>query len=109
MGEPRYVLDVQPATATVVIGTREDLLVDGVRVSAMSWIAGAPPADPEVLVKTRYRSAAGARPIGAGAADGEWEIWIDTPQEAAAPGQAAVVYRGDEVLGGGTIEGALRR
>jgi tRNA-specific 2-thiouridylase len=108
MGEPRYVLDVQPATATVVIGTREDLLVDGVRVAAMSWIAGSPPDDPGVMVKTRYRSA----PVPARlqhVADDEWEIWTESPQEAAAAGQAAVVYRGDEVLGGGTIEGTLRR
>ena len=39
----------------------------------------------------------------------EWSVWFSEPQEAAAPGQAAVFYRGDEVLGGGTIESALRR
>lgn len=108
VGEPRYVLEVRPATATVVVGTRGDLLADGVRVSQMSWVAGSRPAGDEVEVKVRYRS----EPIPAGlvaAAGGAWEVWFDTPREGAAPGQAAVLYRGDEVLGGGTIEDNLRR
>lgn len=108
VGEPRYVLDVRPATATVVVGTRDDLLVDGCRVAGMTWVSGAPPTDPGVEAKVRYRSAPAAAHVSE-SADGTWEVWFDAPQEAAASGQAAVVYRGDEVLGGGTIEGTLRR
>lgn len=107
-GERRYVLDVRPATATVVVGTRDDLLVDGCRVAGMTWVSGAPPADPVVEAKVRYRSAPAAARVSE-SADGTWEVWFDAPQEAAASGQAAVIYRGDEVLGGGTIEGTLRR
>ena len=108
VGEPRYVLDVRPAMATVVVGSREDLLVDGVGVSGMSWVAGAPPADAGVEIKIRYRSDPVPATLSA-VADDTWEIWFATPQERAAAGQAGVVYRGDEVLGGGTIEGLLRR
>ena len=100
-------LDVRPGDATVVIGTREDLLVDGGRVSDMVWVSYLPPYDPLVDVKVRYRSdPVAARLVGGG---GDWEIWFDGRQEAAAAGQAAVVYRGAEVLGGGTVEGPLRR
>jgi len=108
VGEPRYVLDVRPGTATIVVGPREDLLVGGVEVSGMSWVSGAPPEEAAVEVKIRYRSA----PVGArlvAGVDGIWEIWFDAAQEAAAAGQAAVVYRGSEVLGGGTIERGLPR
>jgi tRNA-specific 2-thiouridylase len=52
-------------------------------------------------VKVRYRSrpvAAAVIPSGA-----DWRVEFERPQEGVAPGQAAVFYRGDEVLGGGTI------
>ncbi|MCJ7726621.1 MAG: tRNA 2-thiouridine(34) synthase MnmA, partial [Acidimicrobiia bacterium] len=93
---------------TVVVGGRDYLLVDGVEVAGMSWVAGAPPHDASVEVKVRYRSAPVAARL-AEASPGTWEVWFETPQEGAAAGQAAVVYRGPEVLGGGTIEGALHR
>ena len=82
--------------------------MDGCRVAGMTWVAGSPAADPVVEVKVRYRSAPVAARL-AGPVDGMWEVWFEEPQEAAAAGQAAVLYEGDEVLGGGTIEGALRR
>lgn len=107
LGEPRYVLDVRPADATVVVGRREDLLVDGCRVEAVSWVSGRPPEGGGVEVKVRYRSEpVPARLVPAGHG---WEVWFDAPLEAPASGQAAVFSRGDEVLGGGTIEGVLRR
>ena len=107
-GERRYVLEVRPATATVVVGSREELLVDGCRVSGVTWVAGRPPASVGVEVKVRYRSPAVPARIDHGGG-GVWDVWFDRPREAAAPGQAAVFYRGDEVLGGGTVEEALRR
>ncbi len=106
LGEPRYVLDVRPASATVVVGRREDLLAAGVEVAGMSWVADAPPDDPEVEVKVRYRSDPAPARLEAGAG-GRWLVWFGEPRERPAPGQSAVVYRGDEVLGGGTVEAAL--
>jgi tRNA-specific 2-thiouridylase len=107
--EPRYVVDIQPAAATVVIGRKEDLLVDGCEVSDVSFVAGHPPQDPDVAVKLRYR----ARPVDArllpAEGDGSsWRVLFERPQGGVAPGQAAVLYRGDEVLGGGVIEAPIR-
>ena len=67
-----------------------------------SWVAGTAPAGGGLEVKLRYRSSAVAarlEPAGAG----EWAIHFAEPQPAVTPGQAAVLYRGDEVVGGGTI------
>lgn len=105
-GEPRYVVAVRPDTATVVVGRREDLLAAGCRVGGMSWVAGAPPEGGGLEAKVRYRSPAAAAQAEPG--DGEeWRVWFDEPQAAVTPGQAAVLYRGDEVVGGGTILAAL--
>ena len=56
-------------------------------------------------MKVRYRSA----PVGATLRQhvGFWAIDFDEPQEAVAPGQSAVFYDGDEVIGGGTIDEAM--
>ncbi len=101
VGEPRYVVDIEPATATVVIGRREDLQVVGCDLEQVSFVAGAPPRDSAVTVKVRYR----ARPVPADLqrSGGSWRLTFPTPQLAVAPGQAAVFYEGDEVLGGGVI------
>ncbi|HEX9853945.1 MAG TPA: tRNA 2-thiouridine(34) synthase MnmA [Acidimicrobiia bacterium] len=104
--EPRYVVDIRPQTRTVVIGRKEDLLVTGCRLDEVSFTSGAAPRDPAVEVKVRYRTpAVPARLI---CDDRGWTVAFDTPQPGVAPGQAAVVYRGEEVLGGGTIVESVR-
>jgi tRNA-specific 2-thiouridylase len=85
-----------------VVGGAADLAADGCRVGRASWVAGAPPAGDGLEVKLRCRSpavAAHLEPAGAG----EWVIRFAEPQRAVTPGQAAVLYRGGEVIGGGTI------
>lgn len=106
LGEPIYVTDIDASEGRVVVGRRERLLASGCVLRGMSWVADSPPTGDRVEVKVRYRSPAVPARIEAG--DGEWVVWFDEPQEAVAPGQAGVLYRGDEVLGGGTIEDALR-
>lgn len=112
--EPQYVVDIQPATATVVIGRKEDLLVAGCVVTGMSFVAGRPPSDDaDVTVKLRYRARPVAArltpaPIDRSASETEWTVMFDQPQGGVAPGQAAVVYRGDEVLGGGIIDRPIK-
>jgi tRNA-specific 2-thiouridylase len=106
LGEARYVVAIRPDTATVVVGGRNDLLAAGCRVGEVSWVAGRPPEDDGLEAKVRYRSPAAAARLEAGAA-GEWRVWFEEPQAAVTPGQAAVLYRGDEVVGGGTILEAL--
>jgi tRNA-specific 2-thiouridylase len=101
VGEPRYVVDIEPRSSTVVIGRRRDLEVAGCDVEGVSFVAGAPPADREITVKVRYRSRpVPARLHGTGSS---WRVEFSTPQLAVAPGQAAVFYHRDEVLGGGII------
>ena len=105
-GEPRYVVDLQPASATVVIGTRADTEVKGCRLEEVSFVAGEPPGNTELTVKVRYRAAAVTATLehdGAG-----YMVRFHDPQEAVAPGQAAVMYADDEVVGGGTIAEVVR-
>jgi tRNA-specific 2-thiouridylase len=107
-GEPRFVVEVRPGSATVVVGGAEDLLSDGCRVAGVSFVSGELPDDLMVEVKVRYRSPGVPARLEAGEAE-DWLLWFDRPQTAVTPGQAAVFYHGDEVLGGGTIVAAQRR
>lgn len=107
LGSPRYVVEVLPGTATLVVGGPDDLLAAGCRLGEVSWVAGRPPAGDGLEAKVRYRSPAAPARVEPGEA-GEWWVWFEEPQKAVTPGQAAVLYRGDEVLGGGTILEARR-
>jgi tRNA-specific 2-thiouridylase len=107
LGEPRYVVDIDAPTATVTLGTKEELLAAGCIVDGVSFVAGTAPSDQRVTVKIRYRSPAVPATLTA-AGEGTWRVAFDRPQYAVAPGQAAVFYNGDEVLGGGTISKAVR-
>lgn len=106
VGEARFVVSIEPETGIVVVGPRSALLAAGCSLADLSWIAGRAPQDPSIQIQIRYRSdAVGARLVET--VEG-WDVWFDTPQEAIAPGQAGVVYRGEEALGGGTIAAALQ-
>jgi len=103
LGEPRYVVAIDPGAATIVIGRKQDLQVPGCVVGDVSFVAGSPPADAgvAVAVKLRYRGAPAPAVLdrdGAG-----WRVTFAASQLGVTPGQAAVFYMGDEVLGGGTI------
>lgn len=95
VGEPRYVTSIDVDTATVVVGRRTDLATRSIRLGATSWVHG-PPTGP---VEVQYRAHGAAV---AATFDGT-ELVFAEPQFGVAPGQTAVLYRGDEVLGGGTI------
>ncbi len=97
VGEPRYVVEVRPETATVVVGRREDLAVDELTLTDLSWVGGEPPLDPTVEVQ--YRAHGETVP---GVVDGA-VVRLAEPAFGVAPGQTATLYRGDEVLGGGII------
>lgn len=102
-GERLYVKELRPESHTVVLGRRDEVFSDACRIEQPNWIAGRPP--PEgcaCVVRLRYRHPGVAATLHA-LPDGSWLARFGAPQFAVAPGQAAVCYRGDEVLGGGWI------
>jgi tRNA-specific 2-thiouridylase len=100
-GGTRYVLRIVPDTAEVVVGDQSQLYDQQLIATDAHWVGGRP-ADAlrgEVRIRYRHRGAlADVKPVGDG-----FEVRFDEPQRAITPGQAAVVYRGDEVIGGGFI------
>ena len=98
-----YVVRINPEDNTVVLGPHEALLQTRVRVKEVSWISGETPREPfRCEAKLRYRqSAKSALCIPGGG--GKLELQFDEPQRAVTPGQAAVLYDGEYVLGGGVI------
>jgi len=104
--EPLYVIATEPASKRVVIGRNDDLLRASMHVREVNWISIAAPSAPlRAEVKIRNKHAAAAATLLPAAADGtRIEVRFDEPQRAVTPGQGAVFYSGDLVLGGGWIE-----
>ena len=98
------VLAIDPAANTVTLGPEEALYRTELTAGDFHWISGAAPAQPlRCAVRTRYRQReqeALALPLDGGRV----KIVFDRPQRAITPGQSAVLYAGDTVLGGGIIE-----
>jgi tRNA-specific 2-thiouridylase len=102
-GDKRYVKELIPETNTVVLGAREEVFRSECRIEDPNWIRGDPPPDGAAChIRLRYRHP-GVGAILAPLPDGAWRAVFAEPQFAVAPGQAAVCYAGDEVLGGGWI------
>lgn len=107
-GLPLFVHSVRPADNAVFVATRDEMVVRTVEVEDVSFVAGEPPRGEgpgsafEATVMTRYRGPEAAAVVERRPA-GRWVVTFDEPQRIPAPGQAAVFYRGDEVLGGGTV------
>lgn len=101
--EPLYVIATDPATNTLIVGTRTELGRDRFQVQPVNWISGEAPAAPfRCTVKIRYKAnevPATVTPLEEGCA----EVITDEPLYGVTPGQAAVFYDGEVVLGGGLI------
>jgi tRNA-specific 2-thiouridylase len=96
LAEPVYVVRLEPETQSVVVGPKRALAVSAARISEPNWLAdveGRP-----VMAKVRSL----AKPVPA-RIEGEW-LRFDGEEYGVAPGQAAVLYSDDQVLGGGWIE-----
>ncbi len=99
---PRYVVDIDPDTARVIVGDEEDLVRDLFEVDRLNWLAPEARDGCEVTVKIRYAhpgTPATLEDLG----DGRARVRLHVPQRAVTPGQAAVFYQGDRVVGGGWI------
>jgi tRNA-specific 2-thiouridylase len=103
--EPLYVIATVPSEQRVVVGRNEDLLRGEMQVGGVNWISIAAPAQP-VRAQVKIRNKHGAAPawLIPGADPEHVEVRFDDPQRAITPGQGAVFYDGDLVLGGGWIE-----
>jgi tRNA-specific 2-thiouridylase len=106
-----YVLEVLPEENAVVVGDEADLLAPGLAGERLHWI-GAPPGAGEaveVTVKIRSRHPGVAALVRPQTGDTARRVEIDfaEPQRGVTPGQAAVFYRGTQVLGGCWITGRL--
>lgn len=110
-GGPFYVLDIDTDRNRLVVGPLEHLYSKALMAGDLNWI------DPEAealargtglsaSIKIRYRHAGADGAIRL--TDGRAEVCFSEPQKAVTPGQAAVFYKGDEVLGGGWIERAVK-
>jgi tRNA-specific 2-thiouridylase len=101
--EPMYVCKICPETNTVVLGRQEELLSREADAAEFNWIAGGVPTEPvRCKAKIRYRQPEQWATVTATGSD-TVHLIFDEPQRAITPGQAAVLYDGDVVLGGGTI------
>ncbi len=98
---PMYVIDIDPATSSVIVGEAEDLITEEFEIDHTMWHGDAS-APFEVTVKIRYGHAGAAATVFPGE-NGTARVKLHTPTRAVTPGQAAVCYRADEVLGGGWI------
>jgi tRNA-specific 2-thiouridylase len=105
-GEPLYVIALDAAERLVHVGPKSALERTGLTASGVNWISGNPCDVPRrVTAQIRYRHAAAPATLVKAEAD-RVAIDFDSPQVAITPGQAAVWYDGDEVIGGGWIDAA---
>ncbi|MGI8701651.1 MAG: tRNA 2-thiouridine(34) synthase MnmA [Nocardioidaceae bacterium] len=106
-GRPRYVLDIEPVSGTVTVGSREQLVVDQVAGIDPRW-CGSPPAD-ELRCAVQLRAHGDEHRAVVRVVDGRVEADLLEPASGIAPGQAVVIYAGSRVVGSATIARAGRR
>ena len=101
---PRYVVDLDPDTNRVIVGDADDLICDEFEIDRINWIAcDCPSAQRQLTVKIRYNHPGTKASIEV-LEKNRARIRLHEPQRAVTPGQAAVIYDGDVVIGGGWID-----
>jgi tRNA-specific 2-thiouridylase len=102
--EPLYVIATDPASQRVIVGGNDDLLRDRFVANDVNWISIAGISAPlRAQVKIRNKHAGAAATLHPGSHANSVAVIFDEPQRAVTPGQGAVFYDGDVVLGGGWI------
>lgn len=105
---PWYVIGLDPAQRAVIVGTEAELFHGSMLLRKLLWVSGQPPGSPcSCTVKIRYRHKAAAAEIFLQEED-RARVIFQEPQRAITPGQFAVFYEGDRVIGSGEIEGWLQ-
>lgn len=102
LGSPYFVVEIQPDTRRVVIGPRESLARSELVAAEANWLVDSNDLPAEVSVQIRYNGSPHAARLEL-ESDARFRVSFHQPQLAIAPGQAAVVYDGSRVLGGGWI------
>lgn len=106
-GEPRYVVRLEAETNRVVLGTHAELARNSLTAAGANWLVLDAEVQPGAAfaceVKIRYRTPALPATVTVGE-NGSFRVDFAQPVHGIAPGQAAVCYRGETVLGGGWIE-----
>jgi tRNA-specific 2-thiouridylase len=100
--KPYYVVRLDAPRNRLIVGDKDDLWSSECRVTDINWIGEKPHVPVEILTRVRYRSKevpGTLEPIDGRTAN----VRFKAPQSAVTPGQGAVFYRGDEILGGGWI------
>jgi tRNA-specific 2-thiouridylase len=106
-GPPRYVIELRPKDNTIVVGRREDAMYASLECADVHFIGARPSEEFRAQVKVRYR--APEQPATISVHDGDRvHVAFHEPVWGVAPGQLAVFYEGERVLGGGTIVHAQR-
>jgi tRNA-specific 2-thiouridylase len=104
--QPLYVLTKNVEENTLVVGLLEELGQDELSASAVNWVSAPPPTDPfQAEIKIRYTAnlvPGWVTPIGSD----KFAVKFDKPQRDITPGQAAVVYLGEQAIASGIIQGA---
>ena len=106
MGEPYFVVEIDPETNRVVIGKKDKLARTGLVTGEVNWHATAKTEPFSCLAQIRYNSAAHSA-TAVPLEDGSMRVEFDDPCHGVAPGQAVVCYDGDRVLAGGWIREAI--
>jgi len=101
--EPLYVVKIDPSNNRVLVGPQDALFSDYAMAEELNWICEPPDPDVEYRVKIRYKSRPAACKVCIEAPD-RMKISFSQKQRAITPGQTAVLYQGDEVIGSGVIK-----
>ena len=103
--EPYYILGIDAEKNAVIAGSKKELLTGECHVTNIHWVAEKHSSPARVNTRIRYRSHEVPSTL-IPEADNTATIRFDTPQSAVTPGQGAVFYLENEVLGGGFIDNA---
>ncbi len=97
-----YVQRIEAQTNRVVVGPASETERDSFHLLRPHWVDGAPPMEKAVTVRIRHRHQGSPGKVKL-ELNGHFKVMLDEPARAVTPGQAAVVYEGERVLGGGWI------